>query len=230
MKQNAIPDTANRDSVSDVAGRIAQASLRRRGVDYADEVRRLLDAALEVMRRSGSSSRARVADIVATAGLSNEAFYRHFPSKDALVAAVLEDGTERLRSYLEHQMAKQRTPAAKIRRWIEGTLSQAKEDLAETTRAVLFNAGGDDAGIYSGRYPASGPLAALLHEPLAAVGSSQPELDALFLAHAVIGRLSDHLRERTQPTRGELDHLVGLCLRAVAERSAAVSTNGRGRQ
>ncbi len=31
------------------------------------------------------ASRPRVADIVAAAGLSNDAFYRHFPSKDALL-------------------------------------------------------------------------------------------------------------------------------------------------
>ena len=94
-------------------------------LDYADEVRRLLDAALEVMQRSGPDLAARVADIVAAAGLSNDAFYRHFPSKDALVAAVLEDGTERLTSYLAHQMAKQPTPEGQVRRWVEGIMSQA---------------------------------------------------------------------------------------------------------
>ena len=60
--------------------------------------------------RCGTTSRPRVADIVAAAGLSNDAFYRHFASKDALVAAILEDGTARLRSYLDHQMAKARRP------------------------------------------------------------------------------------------------------------------------
>jgi AcrR family transcriptional regulator len=225
VKQNAIPDATN-----DVAGRIAQESLRRRGFDYADEVRRLLDAALEVMQRSGSSSRARVADIVAAAGLSNEAFYRHFPSKDALVAAVLEDGTERLKSYLAYQMAKQRTQAGKVRRWVEGIMSQAAPDLAEPTLAVLFNSGGVDAALYSGRYPASEPLATLIHEPLAAIGSSQAELDGLLLAHAVIGRLADHLRQRTEPSRGELDHLVELCLRAADESPKPSSANGKGRR
>jgi AcrR family transcriptional regulator len=89
---------------NDVAARIARRALAKRGADYESEVRRLLDAALEVMRQGGTTSRARVADIVAAAGLSNDAFYRHFPSKDALVAALLEDGAERLASYVAHQM------------------------------------------------------------------------------------------------------------------------------
>ncbi len=74
----------------------------------------------ELMARCGTTSRPRVADIVAAAGLSNDAFYRHFSSKDALVAAILEDGTERLTSYLAHQMAKEPTPERQVRRWVDG--------------------------------------------------------------------------------------------------------------
>src|SRR6266705_5864308 len=120
---------------NDVAARIAQRTLAKRGAGYASEVRRLLDAALEVMRQGGTASRPRVADIVAAAGLSNDAFYRHFPSKDALVAAILDDGAERLGSYLAHQMAKEPTPQGQVRRWVEGVLSQADEEIAATTLA-----------------------------------------------------------------------------------------------
>src|SRR5437016_10479063 len=133
MSQNAMS--------SGVAEQIAQQTLARRGAGYVEEVRRLLDAALSVMRAGGPEGRARVADIVAAAGLSNEAFYRHFPSKDALVAALLEDGAGRLRSYLEHQMTKARGPEQQVRRWIEGVLSQSDDDIAATTRAVLWNGG-----------------------------------------------------------------------------------------
>src|SRR5207249_507351 len=112
--QNAIGDR------SEVAERIARDTMARRGPDYASEVRRLLDAGLDVMRACGTASRPRVSDIVAAAGLSNDAFYRHFASKDALVAAILEDGAERLTGYLTHQLAKEATPEGKVRRWVEG--------------------------------------------------------------------------------------------------------------
>ena len=95
--QNAIPSPA-------------QQRLAERGAQYSEEVRRLLDAGLAVMRRCGTTSRPRVADIVAEAGLSNDAFYRHFQSKEALVAALLDDGSTRLASYLAHQMEKPSTP------------------------------------------------------------------------------------------------------------------------
>src|SRR5919106_1318086 len=107
VTKNAIPSAP---SNGDVVSRIAARTLAKRGPDYESEVRRLLDAALEVIAKHGTTARARVADIVAAAGLSNDAFYRHFPSKEALVGALIEDGTERLRSYLAHQMAKESTP------------------------------------------------------------------------------------------------------------------------
>lgn len=192
----------------DVAARIAQRTLAARGAGYSDEVRRLLDAGREVMRRCGTDSRPRVADIVTEAGLSNDAFYRHFPSKDALVEAIFEDGSERLRSYLAHQMAKARTPEGRVRRWIDGVLSQATDpEVAATTLAVLWNAGGTvTAG--AGRPSVNAPLADLLVEPFTELGSEDPGLDATLTTNALVGRLTEHLWARSRPTRAEVDHLV----------------------
>lgn len=211
MTQNAIPTTVPADG-PDVAERIARQTLARRGDDYAEEVRRLLDAALELMRERGTTSKPRVADIVAAAGLSNDAFYRHFRSKDALVTALLEDGSERLSAYLVHQMAKDAEPAAQVRRWVVGILSQADKDVAATTLAVLWNGGGLGDGSAAGRHFASAPLAALLHSPLAALGSPAPEIDAALIAHAVLGTLSDHLWRRSQPSRDEVSRMIAFCL------------------
>ena len=216
MSENAIPNVP----ANGVAARIAGQSLARRGVDYTAEVRRLLDAALEVIGQHGTTAKARVADIVAAAGLSNDAFYRHFPSKDSLVAALLEDGTERLASYLAHQMSKAATPEAQVRRWVEGVLSQTRSEIAATALAVLWNGSSVSAGV---RHNASAPIGVLLREPFAALGSSDPELDASLVAHAALGKVSDYLWAGRAPGRAEIDRMVDFSLRACGSPSSKSS-------
>ena len=154
-----------------------------------------------------------MADIVAAAGVSNDTFYRHFSSKDALVVALLEDGTERLASYIAHQMGKESTPERRVRRWVEGVLSQTREEAASTTLAVLWNGSSIGTGVTAGRHNASVPLAALLHEPFAALGSTDPEMDASLVAHATLGKVADYLWARTRPSRAETEHITRFCLR-----------------
>jgi AcrR family transcriptional regulator len=204
----------------DVAARIAADTLAKRGPDYTNEVRRLLDAALAIMSEHGTTARARVADIVAAAGVSNDTFYRHFSSKDALVVALLEDGTDRLASYVAHQMSKEEAPERKVRRWVEGVLSQTREEAASTTLAVLWNGSSIGTGVTAGRHSASVPLAALLLEPFAALGSTTPELDACLVAHATLGKVADYLWARTRPGRGEIEHITEFCIRVATPLSA----------
>lgn len=211
-----ILDMANASS-PDLAARIAGRTLAARNAQYAEEVRRLLDAGLVVMRRCGTTSSPRVADIVNEAGLSNDAFYRHFASKQALVAAIIEDGTARLASYVEHQMAKASTPEDQVRHWVEAVLGQAADrEGAETTLAVMWNGGAVSDDLDGERPTTVAMLAPLLDEPLAALGSNDPLLDAALVAHMTIGRLSDHLWQRTAPKRAEVTHLVDLVVRAVS--------------
>ena len=201
MSQNAIPD------------RIAAATLAKRGAVYSDEVRRLLDAALEVIGRAGRTSAPRVADIVAAAGLSNDAFYRHFRSKDALIAAVLEDGTERLAAYTEHQMGKESEPGAQVRRWVEAVMSQARADIAGPTLAVLWN-GNQSLG--HGQHGAASRLGQLLVDPFSRLGCAVPELSASLAAHAVVGRMSECLWAGRSPSRPEVNTIAEFVLRMVA--------------
>lgn len=164
--------------------------------------------------RKGSveGEKARVADIVAEAGLSNEAFYKHFRSKDALVEALLDDGAQRLYGYLAHQMAKESTPEGKVKRWVVGVLGQAAPEPAAATLAVLFNAGSTSTGRAAGRHPASEQLATLLHEPFQKLGSSAPTFAATFAAHAVLGKLSDFLWSGARTNTHVNKRLTGLCL------------------
>ncbi len=209
MENPSLPDD------TDVVSRIAQQTLAKRGPDYTGEVRRLIDAGRTVMRRCGTDSRPRVADIVAEAGMSNEGFYRHFASKDALVAAILDDGTERLLSYLAHQMAKERTPVGRVRCWVDGVLSQAADDeSAATTLAVLWNGASLGQALSVPHSSTSARLATLLRSPFADLHSDDPVLDAELVAHAVIGLLNDLLWGRRKPTRELTERMIDFCLAA----------------
>ena len=185
-------------------------SLQSREDAVRAEVQRLLDATLVVIRRTGVESSPKVADIVAEAGLSNQAFYRHFAGRDDLLAAVAEAGAVRLVSYLGHQMGKFTEPADQIGVWIRGVLGQAaKPSVARDTRAVV------SSGRRS-RRPIAVPQSApgLLVEPLRRLGSADPERDADVIASAVFGRLEYHLWVRP-PSDEDTEHLVAFCLAAV---------------
>ena len=110
--RNVILDRPN------LADSLAERAVGERRDRYADEVRRLVDAAYEVMRAAGDLD-PRVADVVRTAGLSNQAFYRHFASKDALLLAVLTDGQERLLATLTTRMERVGPGAPAVAAWIE---------------------------------------------------------------------------------------------------------------
>jgi AcrR family transcriptional regulator len=203
----------NQDPGAGLADRIAQRSLAKREASYVTEVRSLLDAGLAVMRRTGTTARPRVSDIVAAAGLSNEAFYRHFPSKDALIVAILDDGAERLAGYLEHQMVRVEEPEKKIRCWVEGILSQASNDeIASTTLAVLSNAGTIGHPFLLEARTLIQPLAGLLIDPLTELGDDRADFDASFLTHGVVGLMTDFLQRGEKPGSGEVDRLVRHCL------------------
>ncbi|MCW2916722.1 MAG: hypothetical protein JWN52_4790, partial [Actinomycetia bacterium] len=107
---------------------------------YDDEVRRLIEAAQTVMRRCGTAEAPRVADILHEAGLSNQAFYRHFRGRDDLVVATFEHGLITLFEYLSHQVAKEHTAEGRIRAWVSGVLVQLVDpELVELTRAIFWN-------------------------------------------------------------------------------------------
>jgi AcrR family transcriptional regulator len=199
----------------DVLARVVQRALAQRGATYEEEVRRLLDAGLAVMVRCGTSASPRVADIVAAAGLSNDAFYRYFPSKGALVAALLEDGAQQLRGYLEHQLAKETTPEGQIRRWVEGVFTQTRGDVAATTRAVMWNAPTAGMGAPYGRHFASEVLSELLLGPFTALGSPAPGANARLTTYAALGALAEHVWAETTPSSAELEQIVAYCLATV---------------
>src|SRR5215510_12734942 len=122
--ENKTPDIGRSRSRGSVAERTVERSLGRRRAAYADEVGRLVAAALVLIERDGELE-PRVGDIVREAGLSNHTFYRHFPSKQALLVAVLDEGIRILAGYLSHRMQAAASPSARVREWLRGLLEQA---------------------------------------------------------------------------------------------------------
>lgn len=184
----------------------------RRRQAHEQEVRRLLDAGLDLFVARGTAGAVRVADVVAAAGLSNKAFYRYFASKDDLVAAIVDDGVRRCRSYLRHQIGKEADPRARLRRLVEGYLSQAGDpELATAARTVLATSASsrDVAGPAS--RAALDMVTDLATEPLADLGVPGAAWRGRLLALTVTGALEDILFARV-PAPADLAGVVEFCL------------------
>lgn len=206
----------SKNPVLPTAKRIARRSLAEREAEYSDEVQRLLDAGLAVMARSGTSASPRVADIVSEAQVSNDAFYRHFSSKEDLVLAVAEAGAERLVSYVSHQMSKQTDPRYQITIWVRCIMQQAADpSIAEPTRAVLWNAASVSDRSRADKNDAYADLAGILIAPLTSCGSSDPRRDADAITATVFTLLQRFLRDRIEPSQDDINHLISYCLAAI---------------
>jgi AcrR family transcriptional regulator len=205
--RNAVPSTAT----ADVATRVARRAVADREEAYADEVRRLLDAAFVVMRASGDLD-PRVSDIVRESGLSNQAFYRHFAGKDELLLAVLEEGRRRMMDYLTRRMVAVPAGEPRVRRWIEGVMEQARNlDAAARTRPFAVN-----GNRLHDRFPdeiarTTDLLLAPLRDAIAEVGGD-PLRDAPAVYQLTMGTMHAHLLDRTVPDRGDVEHLVRFAL------------------
>ncbi len=180
---------------------LADRTLADRHETYAAEIRTLLDAALTVMRRDETID-PRVSDIVRTAGLSNQAFYRHFRGKDELLVALLDDGRQRLLATIERRMARAGGGAEAVRAWIEVVLAQARDpEAAAATRPFAIN--GDRLAV---EFPDETRRSRdRLVDPLRAIVG---DAAALAVYHLAMGTAHDALVSRRAPSRAEVDHVV----------------------
>ncbi|WNM31902.1 TetR/AcrR family transcriptional regulator [Streptomyces sp. Li-HN-5-11] len=177
----------------------------------------LLDAGLALMVEGGGR-RPRVADIVAAAGLSNDAFYRAFGSKDALVEAIVERGARTVVGYVRHRIAgaAEGGPQAQLRAGLEAVARQASDaGLARQTRAVLANASGHAPRGGHATVALVDALAALFAQPAAELGSGDPMRSARTAAGAAVAALQYWLFTEEVPGRAEVEHLVGFLLAGV---------------
>jgi AcrR family transcriptional regulator len=197
--------------MSSIAERSVARALASRHATYTEEVNRLIAACLAVTERTGDFD-PRVSDILAEAGLSNQAFYRHFQSKEELLLAVLDKGVRELTVYLTKRMDAQPDPIGKARAWIRGFAAQViRPKAAAATRPFMF----PSARLYE-RFPDEIPateqhyvdlLVAVLKDGLTA-GLTRPDLDpavdAVFIYDLVKNWMERQLREYPMSPEAEL--------------------------
>jgi len=222
------------------ARRVAERSLAGRRASAEAEIRRLIAAALELIRRDGRLE-PRVGEIVRGAGLSNQAFYRHFRSKRELLVAVLDEGVGLLAGYLEHRMEGAATPEQAVREWLRGILAQALDPRgAESTRPFVLGRGHLAEAFPADVAASEGRIAALVRPAIAAAVASgrwsgaDPERDAEALYHLAMGwvqaRLQESVPPRLEDARAlEAFALAGLARDACEARSPRAHTVERSR-
>jgi AcrR family transcriptional regulator len=142
---------------------------RPRRYQTAEELQLLFDAAFEVMREKGYQD-VTVGDILAGAGVSTRSFYRHFASKEELLAAMFGRDAEQFAAAIARRVAAAATPRTAIIVWIDEILGFGLGRGRAKRAAVL---GSPDA------------MRALPADVLARVGAS---LTAPLVAALVAGR------------------------------------------
>ncbi|SNV08915.1 TetR family transcriptional regulator [Rhodococcus rhodochrous] len=160
---------------------------------------------------------ARVADIVAAAGLSNDAFYRYFKSKGDFVDAVVEEGGHRLVRYLRHKIDQAADPDAALRAGIAAVLNQAVDpEIAAATRNVVSSAGGRSHAPKV-REDLEKAVAEVLAGPIADLGSTDPQRDSLTTSILLLA-VMEHLLWRDASTfdaDAEVEQIVGYARRGL---------------
>ncbi|PPJ33486.1 TetR family transcriptional regulator [Nocardia nova] len=207
----SIATTEDRDPV---IGAAVDRALSKRRADVQREVEAILDAALRVAERVAPNP-PRVADIVAEAGTSNQAFYKFFSSKDELMRAVLARGTGRVHTYLSHRIGKTDKPAEQVEEWIRGVLAQVGDQTAaRQSRAITIHLG--DRAIAEAGAPGLDKARELLRKAVRAMGSEHVELDTNAVFELTFAVLARHSAAGSSPSAEESAHLVEFCLAAVA--------------
>jgi AcrR family transcriptional regulator len=129
------------ETVSDaIAARVADRTVAPARARAVAEARTLVEAALTVLRRTGAAGLT-VADVLAEAGFSTRAFYRHFASKDALLLALFDADNEAVRARVDAAIEAAADPQAALGAWVEQLLALAYSPRRSRRTQVLWTEG-----------------------------------------------------------------------------------------
>lgn len=193
-------------------------SLEGRRAAAQSEVERLVSAGFRVIERTGHLE-PKVSDILAEAGLSNQAFYRHFRSKHELLVAVLDEGIRGLGRYLAGRVAEAATPTEAVREWIRGMAAQAQDPSGAQASRPFALARGRLAEAFPAEVARSErQVTASLRDALhaARTDGSMPAVDAdpdaEALYHLMMGWVESRLVEARIPSDHEVARLEAFAM------------------
>lgn len=184
-----------------------------------DEASRLIVAALGLMVEEGHID-PKVRDIVRLAGLSNQAFYRHFPTKQALIHAVVHHAQGNLIAYIEREIAAAPDPEARVVAWMNGVLqAAASEDGLRTARPFVIH-----AGRLADEFPDQAmdryrQLAVPLNHAVADMGA--PPHDARLVYDLTMSTMEHRVMFGIPLTAAQVDHAIEFVIEALRHRAAA---------
>ena len=214
-----------------LAGRAVERAVAGRRAEYETEMRRIVETTFSLIQRTGSLDPS-MRDILAASGISTQAFYRYFASKDELMLILLDEGRRRLMETLERRMRNAGNAADRLRAWIEGVLAQATNSAAAARTRPWVLSEQHLSSVFSEEQQSSVDLlVGLLHEPVRELrrgsGTGSPEQVAsvaTMVYRVTFANLRAHLAPGTKPTKEEIALLVSFCLQGA--RSRGPNKNG----
>ena len=158
------------------------AVVRRPRADAKRNRIRLLETAKAAFAEKGSG--ASLDEIARTAGVGAGTLYRHFPTRDALVAAVYRNETEQLVAAAD-RLAETHSPATALREWLLLFVDYiaTKHGMSEVLNAIV----GGTSDLYSASTAQVKQAIAKLVDRAVASGDIRLDLDPLDLLRALAG-------------------------------------------
>jgi AcrR family transcriptional regulator len=199
--------------------------------DQSDERTRIMDAAYQVLSANAGAS-ASVAGILAAAGLSTRAFYRHFGSKDDLLLAMFRRDNDRVNAEMRAAVTAAASPADALGAFVHGTLRLTSERRRRARVLVMTSEEARRARGYDTERSRSAlgqqtAIAAIL-ERGRADGSfpwvSDPDADARAIVAALRSAFDEQIARTATVTAAQAaDQVVDFALRALGAREPAAA-------
>ena len=221
MWRGAREVVVQHSTIEHLADRAVERTVAGRRAEYGQEMRRIVDSTFSLIERT-SSLEPSMREILAETGLSTQAFYRYFASKDELMLALLDEGRRRLVETLQRRMSRSNDPSGQIRAWIEGVVAQAGNAAAAARTRPWVLSEQRLAELFPQQQHTSVELLLdLLSEPIERLQGTKRRqvLDTTRAASMVyqltFAVLRSHLVAGTKPDARETEVLVAFCLRGV---------------